>query len=211
MILFHGSDHIIPKPQFGIGKEYNDYGRAFYCTESLDMAKEWACAVRKDGFVNKYSINIQNLKILDLTDDKYTILHWLTLLAEHRIFSVKLPVVKRGINWLGENYHIDLADYDVIKGYRADDSYFSFARAFLQNQISLDQLERAMQLGNLGIQYALLSERAFEGFAFEGYEIAKAEIYYSKRLVRDAKAREEYLKIVDEQDALGTYLIDLMR
>lgn len=31
----------------------------------------------------------------------------------------------------------------MIRGYRADDSYFSFATAFLNNTISLAQLEKA--------------------------------------------------------------------
>ena len=39
--LYHGSSRIIEKPVFGYGKPYNDYGLGFYCTESLEMAKEW--------------------------------------------------------------------------------------------------------------------------------------------------------------------------
>ncbi|MBR2627880.1 MAG: DUF3990 domain-containing protein, partial [Peptococcaceae bacterium] len=37
-------------------------------------------------------------------------------------------------------------------GYRADDSYFSFANAFLNNTLSLRQLEKAMMLGKHGEQ-----------------------------------------------------------
>ena len=39
--LYHGSCDKIEKPIFGYGKTYNDYGLGFYCTDSLDMAKEW--------------------------------------------------------------------------------------------------------------------------------------------------------------------------
>ncbi len=39
--IYHGSKDIIEKPVFGYGKTYNDYGLGFYCTDSLDMAKEW--------------------------------------------------------------------------------------------------------------------------------------------------------------------------
>lgn len=39
--IYHGSNKIIEKPLFGFGKTYNDYGLGFYCTEVLDMAKEW--------------------------------------------------------------------------------------------------------------------------------------------------------------------------
>ena len=49
--IYHGSDHIISKPEFGKGKFWNDYGRGFYCTESIELAKEWACSeAGKDGY-----------------------------------------------------------------------------------------------------------------------------------------------------------------
>ncbi len=44
MVLWHGSQKIIEVPQFGLGKVHNDYGQGFYCTESLDLAREWACS-----------------------------------------------------------------------------------------------------------------------------------------------------------------------
>ena len=36
MLLYHGSDHIIEKPEFGAGKKHNDYGRGFYCTQNIE-------------------------------------------------------------------------------------------------------------------------------------------------------------------------------
>ena len=44
MILFHGSPVIVKEPSLEKGKPYNDYGRGFYCTEHVELAKEWACA-----------------------------------------------------------------------------------------------------------------------------------------------------------------------
>lgn len=43
MILYHGSDKQITVPTFGAENPRNDYGLGFYCTESIDLAKEWAC------------------------------------------------------------------------------------------------------------------------------------------------------------------------
>ena len=43
LILYHGSSEIVQAPVFGKGKSYNDYGRGFYCTEYIELAKEWAC------------------------------------------------------------------------------------------------------------------------------------------------------------------------
>ncbi len=49
MIVYHGSDHIIEKPVFHGSKHTNDYGYGFYTTESIDLAKEWACG---DGTIS---------------------------------------------------------------------------------------------------------------------------------------------------------------
>ena len=40
--LYHGSEQIIESPTFGLGKQNNDFGLGFYCTESEELAKEWA-------------------------------------------------------------------------------------------------------------------------------------------------------------------------
>ena len=162
LIIYHGSPEIIEKPQFGKGKTYNDYGIGFYCTEHIELAKEWACTEDVDGFVNKYEIDLSNLKVLNLSSDEYTILHWLAMLMKHRKVRLSTPVMKRGREWLIEHFLPDTKEYDVIIGYRADDSYFSFARAFVNNEISLNQLSYAMRLGKLGEQVVLKSKKAFE-------------------------------------------------
>lgn len=55
-MIYHGSDHIIERPEFGYGKTYNDYGTGFYCTENPNMAKEW---YKKKLFViNPHAVNI---------------------------------------------------------------------------------------------------------------------------------------------------------
>ena len=41
--LWHGSSRVIKHPEYGLGKPNNDYGRGFYCTRSVEPAKEWAC------------------------------------------------------------------------------------------------------------------------------------------------------------------------
>lgn len=82
--IFHGSPEIREKPVYGLGKKYNDYGQGFYCTQNIELAKEWACTEGKDGYVNQYEIDLDALSILNLSDDEYTILHWLALLVAYR-------------------------------------------------------------------------------------------------------------------------------
>ena len=59
--LFHGSPSIIEKPQFGYGKVYNDYGLGFYCTDSLEMAKEWGVAQNRNGYANRYELDCDSI------------------------------------------------------------------------------------------------------------------------------------------------------
>lgn len=209
-MLYHGSTCVVGQPIFGKGKTYDDYGQGFYCTENIELAKEWACLEGIDGFANCYSIDKEKLSILNLSDRKYSILHWLTILSENRKIRISTPLMKKGIDWLQRNFHIDASSYDAIIGYRADDSYFSFARAFLSNQISLGQLSYAMKLGKLGEQFVLMSKKAFDLIEFKGYEIADSSTYFVKRKARDENARKSYLRILKEIDD-GLYLRDLIR
>lgn len=209
--LYHGSDKIISEPKCNLGKKYNDYGQGLYCTKHIELAKEWAVDEGRDGFVNIYEIDLAGLKILDLNSDSYSILHWLTVLLEHRNISVNTPVAIDGLEYLKEHYHVALDDYDVIIGYRADDSYFSFARAFISNSISVSQLQQAMYLGELGIQYFIKSEKAFSKLKFiEAIPVDSVE-HYSNKVLRDSNARKNYKRITESVDKNGTFLLDLMR
>ena len=209
--LYHGSSEIIEKPVFGLGKTYNDYGKGFYCTESLELAKEWACTEGIDGYANQYELEIEKLKILNLSSKEYNILHWLALLMTYRKIRLSTPVMRRGAEWLKKHFLIDINEYDVIIGYRADDSYFSFARAFVSNEISLEQLSHAMQLGKLGEQVVLKSQIAFDRIQFVSYEAADNTLYYTRRKERDNAARAAYLEELEKEDINGIFMRDLIR
>ena len=210
-ILYHGSPDIIEKPVFGKGKPYNDYGRGFYCTEHIELAKEWACTEGVDGYANRYEIDTRGLSVLDLSSDEYTILNWLALLMRHRQGRLSAPVAKQGRDYLLQNFLPDFEKYDAIIGYRADDSYFSFARAFVSNTISLKQLGNAMRLGKLGEQFVLKSPKAFDAIRFLGYTVADNAVYYAKRKVRDDEARAAYAKELEAADIDGIFMRDILR
>lgn len=210
--IWHGSEKIIKNPVYGQGKVHNDYGMGFYCTESLELAKEWACSdIGVDGFANSYTLNTDGLQTLDLSDEKYHVLNWLAVLADNRDFKTTLPIAKEGKEYLIKNFLINTEKYDIIKGYRADDSYFAFARAFVNNQINIGDLERAMRLGKLGEQIVIKSEKAFARLEFTGYEKAQSNKYYHKRMKRNINANNEFIKLLDNADIYGIHMIDVIR
>lgn len=192
MRIYHGSDRIIENPCYGLGKPYNDYGLGFYCTESIDMAKEWGVKRGRDGYANIYELDEAGLQLLDLDQGGYTILHWLSVLLENREFDVPSPLAQEARDYLLQAFSVDYESVDLIRGYRADDSYFSFAQDFINGTISVQQLARAMRLGKLGQQVVLKSERAFERISFVGSEPAEKAVWYPRWECRDKRARHEY-------------------
>ena len=210
MILYHGSEKIISKPAFGEGKVYNDYGLGFYCTQNIELAKEWACPTPDDGFANCYELESDGLSILDLQNEKFCTLHWLALLISNRRFDMDTPIMRQGAYYLKTNFLPDISAFDLIKGYRADDSYFSFAQAFLSNQISYAQLQNAMKLGKLGEQIVLKSKKAFDLIKFKNYEIAEGKKYYGFRLNRMEKAKSDFKKSLETSDISGLFIRDLI-
>ena len=212
MILYHGSERIIENPTYGLGKKNNDYGRGFYCTESEELAKEWACAHNKNGFANKYELDMEGLNVLYLNSDKYIILNWLAVLTKNRTYWENGTVSEMAKKYIAENFMIDTSEYDTIIGYRADDSYFSFAQDFASGAISYRQLSEAMRLGKLGEQIVLVSEKAFEHIRFISFSEADASIYYTKKKARDTAARKEYRKA--KSDILSPdelFIVDIIR
>lgn len=131
MIIYHGSENIIKQPIFGYGKKYNDYGLGFYTTKEANMAKEWAVSIDRDGYCNKYVLDEKDLSILDLNSSEYSILNWLSILLENRIFDIFTLLALEAKEYLLENFLPQYKDKDLIIGYRADDSYFSFASDFI--------------------------------------------------------------------------------
>ncbi len=193
MHLYHGSPRIIEVPQYGFGSKMNDYGLGFYCTQSNELAKEWACPTMQSGFSNQYELNMDGLSVLHLNSDGYHILNWIAILLQNRIFSKRSPIARQANDYILNTFLPDISGYDIIIGYRADDSYFSYAKDFLNNTISVNQLSQAMKLGELGEQVVLKSERAFQQIQFLGYEIADGSICNSQRMAREDRARKAYL------------------
>ena len=168
MKLYHGSKQTIDKPICNGSKSDNDYGPAFYLTENLESAHEWACRNKTIGVVNIYQLNTNGLKILDLTDKtKYSVLNWVAVLFHFRALEENfVNAFKTRLEFLEKHYFIDISEYDLVIGYRADDAYFRFPLDFIRGNLTLEQLEYAFNLGKLGTQYVITSEEGIEHLTY---------------------------------------------
>ena len=219
--IYHGSVKIIEQPQYGAGRKDNDYGLGFYCTEDMELAKEWAASDERGGFVNCYEVEEDGMCFLNLQQipeesgsysaQERMILQWMALLVDNRAIRLGSPVERRGKEYLVSRFLPDISKYDCLIGYRADDSYFSYARAFLSNTLTICQLSAAMRLGNLGLQYVIRSPRMFDRIRFLEAVPVDGGVYFPKRMQGDQSARKEFRRMLDQEAGEGRYLSDLMR
>ena len=201
LYLYHGTSDKVVTPFFGGGDDKHDYGRGFYLTENLDLAKEWAVCKPNESnrWVHKYELDYDGLKILDFQEK--SILSWLAELMKHRDAANSKRYRMLAAKFI-DKYGIDTSEYDVIKGWRADASYFYIAKEFVRDNIDVEILEQLVSLGGLGIQYCIKSELAYTRL----HEINEAlipvnyEEFNDKYNHRDIEARNNMRKLV-ESDA----------
>ena len=209
MKFFYGADSLVIKPEFNKGNPSNDYGLGFYLTENKELARLWATKFNHDGYLIEYEVNVKNLKVLHLaTIEDQDVLTWISLLISHRFSKEEREENKTNIKWLEEHYPFSLGDYDVIIGYRADDSYFDYSRDFVRNDLSLELLKDAMRIGKLGTQFVLMSQKAFENIKYVKSEVIKRSDEYKNFRI---KTKTEYLQLKKEDDINNTFLRDIMR
>lgn len=201
IILYHGSPNKEIVPTYGLGNDKHDYGKGFYLTESPALASEWSVCdpVEKNGWVHKFMLDTRELKILDF--EKYDILSWLAELMKHRDADTGRRYKVLAPRFI-EKYQIPTEGYDVIKGWRANASYFYIAKCFVRDEVDISILPDLLKLGDLGIQYCLKSEKAFQALreehsALKEVEFLKANPQYIRR---DRTAREAMYALINSDE-----------
>ena len=196
--LYHGSPNEIIVPQYGYGEERHDYGKGFYLTESIELAKEWAVCRpdRTNGWVHQYTLDATELKILDF--QQYDVLAWLAELMKHRDADDSRRYKVLSEKFIAK-YGVDTNDCDVIKGWRANASYFYIAKEFVRDNIDVDILEDLLSLGGLGIQYCIKSEAAYANLKEITDELLAVDYteFNDRYNQRDITARKRMRELVD--------------
>lgn len=195
IILFHGTPDKIVQPAFGCGDEKHDYGKGFYLTEDVELAKEWAVCRPNDtnGWVHKYELDTDGLKIFDFQESN--VLAWLAELMKHRDAADSKRYRMLAVKFI-EKFGMDTSEYDVIKGWRANASYFYIAKEFVRDNIDIDILEELLSLGGLGIQYCIKSQKAYANLveipdSLRSVEYAEFNDKYNQRDISERKKMRE--------------------
>lgn len=199
--LYHGSPNKEETPAFGKGEDKHDYGKGFYLTENIELAKEWSVCrpTEQNGWVHKYTLDTSELRVLDFQEEG--ILTWLAELMKHRDASdsKRYKVLS---NLFVNKYGIDTSGYDVIKGWRANASYFYIAKEFVRDNIDVSILPELLSLGDLGIQYCIKSELAYSHLSedLSGLIQVSYSLFNPKYDERDATARRRMRELLDSED-----------
>jgi hypothetical protein len=148
MILYHGSDITVQKPNLALSRKNLDFGAGFYTTENKEQAIAFSQKVAerrntKNQFVSVYDFNLKdgksNLDILQfLSPDK----PWLDFVYQNR----------RGI-YAGKSH-------DLIIGSVANDDVYATLIVYEQGILTVEQTLDALKIKELYSQYVFKTEKA---------------------------------------------------
>ena len=208
--IYHGSPKIVRTPRFGTGSSFNDYGLGFYCTESPSLAGEWAVGISSDGFINTYTIETDGLRIINLNNPEYCILHWLAILLSFREFDADSSEAYQAKEYIRSTFGADYQNCDCIIGFRADDCNFWFAQSFLSGEISYRELNDAVRLSDTGRQFVLKSNRAFDRVLFNGYTAVRSTDYYPPAMARERRAITAFAEQRQHSGSSDLFVADIV-
>jgi hypothetical protein len=112
------------------------------------------------------------------------------------------------LRYIEEHYYIDVAKYDLIIGYRADDAYFRFPLDFIRGNLTLEQLDYSFQLGKLGIQHVIVSQKGIDQLTF--IKSFPSEQKYINRYFDNVTRATKAFDALNKDDD-GIRIIDIMR
>ena len=212
LTIYHGSNKIIKEPDYDINNNNNDFGQGFYTSINSELAKEWAVKNGQNGFLNEYILDTNKLDILDLTNPSYNILNWVACILKFRRIDITSRQTLLGIVYIINNYYIDINKYDLIFGYRCDDSHFKIVNDFLENKISFNKLSHFFMKDKDSKQLVLISKKAYSKLKFISYSIVKSKYYSSISINRDINIRLHYQELKNTpNNEDDIYLEDIMR
>lgn len=198
MKLYHGSQAENFVPTFGLGQDRHDFGRGFYLTDVEELAKEWSVYKPKsqDGWIHVFELDLEGLRVLDFRERN--VFAWVAELMRHRDADDSAAYRRRAPLFIEKFGVMDMDDYDVVVGWRANASYFYIVKAFVRGEIDPDCLPGLLKLGGFGIQYVVRSPRGYEHLHAlpELRQRVLHAVYHKSYEDRDSSARGKMYDLV---------------
>lgn len=208
--LYHGTNKIIERPTTDMIKYACGLGQGFYLTGDENRAKEYAVSLKEDGFVSKFSIDLERYNILDLRDEKYTPLNWVGIFAANRSIDVDSREALDAKNYLIDNYKVE-GDFDIVIGPRCDGIFTRVATDFINGKLTYRNLCRMLNVGDAEIQVAILKDEVLDELQFDGYFYVSSDDVYSTKEMNNIKKLEGYKKRLETTVKNGDmFVFDIM-
>ena len=194
-IIFHGSKSLIEgKISPDVGRLTNDFGRGFYCGESIEQTT---------SFVSKFLDS--SIYIIEFVDDELKCQRfnveqeWMLAVAyfRGRLNGYKdHPYIKRIINKINNS--------DYICAPIADNRMFRIIDRFIDGEITDEQCKHCLAATSLGNQYVFLTERAISSLNI-------LERCYISALERDYYLKQKEYDLNDSDNKVKYALIKYKR
>lgn len=150
MMLYHGSDLEIPKPDLAHSRANVDFGCGFYTTPLYAQAEKWCGRFRRRGragIISCYDFEEKDaLKVLRFAEYSQ---EWLDFILTCR----------RGM---------DATDYDVVIGGVANDRVFNTVELYFDGLIDKTEAIKRLRYEKPNLQLCFRTEKALAQLHFEG-------------------------------------------
>lgn len=147
MILYHGSNTIVNKPEIRVVGFNKDFGFGFYCTSLERQAQRWAIAKRNPHIICVYEYSqIDNLYVKSfpvMTEE------WLDFIVSCR---------------MGKPHH-----YDIVEGPMADDEIWDYVEDFIAGRISREAFWILAKFKHPTHQILFATEKSLKSLTFTAY------------------------------------------
>ena len=154
MILYHGSDTIVEKPNLNLSRKSLDFGRGFYTTVNKEQAIDFA---RKVMIRKKQECQVVSVYNFDLQAAE-TVLDILHFLAPDKLW----------LDFVHQNRHGAYTGklYDLKRGPVANDDVYATLIVYEQGILTVDQTVESLKVKKLYNQFVFKTEKALSCLKF---------------------------------------------
>ena len=204
-ILFHGAKtYIDGRVSIERSKNTNDFGRGFYCGESLEQSAMFV-ANYPESSLYVLEFNKTALSYTQLNVDR----DWMLLIA---YFRNKLtdyanhPII--------QNLLATLEGVDYIIAPIADNRMFEIIDSFIDGEITDVQCQHCLSATNLGNQYVFVTDKALSQLRIlrHCYLASNEKSYYLSYKQEESRIGNDKVKVARKQyRGQGEYIEDILK